>query len=148
MSTVDFFSLLDDIKRHDILHDTARQYPGHFNDSPHSCQHGNHKNCCESLINTQFYRWLRAYRKCFSFSADVWHFGMRTALPSAFKLYVVQFREQKNGMCELNKETADVGRITDKTTLFRKRGYSFHQLLNISVSIVPFFILKENRNYM
>ena len=95
MSTVDFFSQLDDIKRHDILHDTARQYSGHVNDSPHPCQHGNHKNCCESLINTQFYRWLRAYRKCYSFSADAWHFGMRTALLSAFKLYVVQFWEQK-----------------------------------------------------
>ena len=58
------------------------------------------------------------------------------------------FENRKNGMCELNKETADVGRITDKPTLFRKRGYSFHQLLNICVSIAPFFILKENRNYM
>ena len=73
---------------------------------------------------------------------------MRTAVLSAFKLYVVQFREQKNGMCELNKKTAHVGRITDKTTLFRKRGYSFHQLLNISVSIARVFSLKENLNHM
>ena len=58
------------------------------------------------------------------------------------------FENRKNGMCELNKETADVGRITDKTTLFRKRGYSFHQLLNISVSIARVFSLKENVNYI
>ena len=51
-------------------------------------------------------------------------------------------------MCELNKKTAHVGRITDKTTLFRKRGYSFHQLLNISVSIARVFSLKENLNHM
>lgn len=58
------------------------------------------------------------------------------------------FENRKNGMCELNKKTAHVGRITDKTTLFRKRGYSFHQLLNISVSIARVFSLKENLNHM
>ena len=50
--------------------------------------------------------------------------------------------------CELNKKTAHVGRITDKTTLFRKRGYSFHQLLNISVSVARVFSSKENLNHM
>ena len=58
------------------------------------------------------------------------------------------FENRKNGMCELNKKTAHVGMITDKTTLFRKRGYSFHQLLNISVSIARVFSLKENVNYI
>lgn len=58
------------------------------------------------------------------------------------------FENRKNGMCELNKKTAHVVRITDKTTLFRKRGYSFHQLLNISVSIARVFSLKENLNHM
>ena len=58
------------------------------------------------------------------------------------------FENRKNGMCELNKKTAHVGRITDKTTLFRKRGYSFHQLLNISASTTRVFSLKENLNYM
>ena len=58
------------------------------------------------------------------------------------------FENRKNEMCELKKKTAHVGRITDKTTLFRKRGYSFHQLLNISASTARVFSLKENLNYM
>ena len=58
------------------------------------------------------------------------------------------FENRKNGMCELNKKTVHVDTITDKTTLFRKRGYSFHQLLNISVSITRVFSLKENLNHM
>ena len=46
------------------------------------------------------------------------------------------FENIKNGMCELNRETSDGSMIMDKNTLSPKRGYSFHQLVNISVSIV------------
>ena len=47
------------------------------------------------------------------------------------------FENTKNGVCELNKETSNDYTIMDKNMLFSKKGHSFYQLVNISVSIIP-----------
>ena len=47
------------------------------------------------------------------------------------------FENTKNGVCELNRETSNGSTIIDKNVLSSKKGYSFYQLVNISVSITP-----------
>ena len=47
------------------------------------------------------------------------------------------FENTKNGVCELNNETSNDYTIMDKNMLFSKKGHSFYQLVNISVSIIP-----------
>lgn len=46
------------------------------------------------------------------------------------------FENTKNGVCELNKETSNGYTIMDKNMLFSKKGHSFYQLVNISVSTI------------
>ena len=46
------------------------------------------------------------------------------------------FENTKNGVCELNRETSNGYTIMDKNMLFSKKGHSFYQLVNISVSII------------
>ena len=53
------------------------------------------------------------------------------------------FENIKNGMCELNRETSHSDTIMDKNTLSPKRGYSFNQLVNISVSIYSWCKVKN-----
>ena len=47
------------------------------------------------------------------------------------------FENTKNGVCELNRETSNGNMIMDKNMLISKKGHSFYQLVNISVSIIP-----------
>lgn len=46
------------------------------------------------------------------------------------------FENTKNGVCELNRETSNGYTIMDKNMLFSKKGHSFYQLVNISVSTI------------
>ena len=55
------------------------------------------------------------------------------ALPKCLSF---NFQNTKNGVCELNRETSNCDMIIDKNELSPKKGYSFHQLVNISVSII------------
>ena len=51
------------------------------------------------------------------------------------------FENIQNGMCELNRKVRDGNMALGREVLSVKRGYSFSQLVNISVSIVAVFIV-------
>ena len=55
------------------------------------------------------------------------------ALPKCLSF---NFQNTKNGVCELNRETSNCDMIIDKNELSPKKGYSFHQLVNMSASII------------
>ena len=45
------------------------------------------------------------------------------------------YENTRNGICELNREVTDGNMVVEGHMLSTKRGYSFSQLVNISVSI-------------
>jgi len=46
------------------------------------------------------------------------------------------YENTRNGICELNSKVFDVDKVVRKNVLSTKKGYSFSQLVNFSVSIV------------
>ena len=48
------------------------------------------------------------------------------------------YENTRNGICELNSKVFDGDKVVEKNTLSSKKGYSFGQLVNFSVSIVGF----------
>ena len=45
------------------------------------------------------------------------------------------YENTRNGICELNSKVFDVDKVVGENVLSAKKGYSFNQLVNISVSI-------------
>ena len=48
------------------------------------------------------------------------------------------YENTRNGICELNSKVFDGDKVVGKNALSSKKGYSFGQLVNFSVSIVGF----------
>ena len=46
------------------------------------------------------------------------------------------YENTRNGICELNSEVSDGDKVVGRNALSIKKGYSFSQLVNLSVSIV------------
>ena len=46
------------------------------------------------------------------------------------------YEDTRNGICELNSKVFDGGKVVGRNALSIKKGYSFSQLVNFSVSIV------------
>jgi len=46
------------------------------------------------------------------------------------------YEDTRNGMCELNSKEFSGNEVVEKNELSPKQGYSFSQLVNVSVSIV------------
>ena len=46
------------------------------------------------------------------------------------------YEDTRNGICELNSKEFDGDEVVGKNALSTKKGYSFSQLVNVSVSVV------------